>query len=1386
MSEVLLCCPLPGPPPEYSGDCGSCKTYNWSDNEVGEVYFFLPYENKQLFGFDFSANSNNGSTIVVELYYCRDGVCSVKETWNLGQLASPTKKYAVIDFGDNFVYNSFELRITTTNGTSGSLEVCLDCDIPVMIVPFCTGFTYNSEICDCTGGTTTLYAEEVKELPKEFPFNLSGYTWYIDPELQNPAPCGDYMYDERIVFTYNCNDSSSIIKHICGCSTEICSAATKNDIFVHTSFTKPNPYLPNVTNPPNHGNYFYSEHCLNLALTNQTPVAGFFKMKFEYTGTPDTVEVTISDPMSPSIGAVSYTKTEPPTSLLTRFDNITTLKVASTGTTVWVTWPTSRSFKIRVMAGYKITNGNRAPVTTKITWYDCGTPLNAYVVGLHTYSAWDSIVNPKLTTVLYSYTGTPLTWTVGTPVFANRTLDQPAFPFFYGFSGDGTNGVVIKVGEYYRREWGTKKYYVASQLKFQNKFEQVIEPYQDRVREDEYAPFRYEYRLENCIDPVMLPGRITKIAPKTSVLQPSRYYYWMGKTTSTEGLANDDYFFRTDFLTVRSKKGEKIPLTGYEHATWKNIEAIIIGVKQYTQSWADDKRVSEVLRRRNKSWGRIVAWGASAITLALAVVGFIVDPVGTITTIAGFALQKVIENNSNSFGGALGSFVGGGTGSFLKNLFVAKEWQYDTGKLVLRNPETRGGRPLQWLWHNTFHRNPENQWGWGNCVYDSCGPTTSKQTGWGKAGLNLGFSLALQGLDRLYSKGYTRTYRERCAEFYARFTTTPYINVSPSQILYRDDDLIDTEAGTTYSDGGYIYKSKSSSPYNIESKITSYKTIVKKGFLKKKRITRIETILPDKPTFVTDFGKMVFLPYVSGRPSSYASLPCSNPFDCGPRWTGGIYGNSIKSASYTTPSYMLGELNNPLPVEFTIPANYFFSEVSQQEADDLATAYLSGLTAATYNSDTSGENKAGTTDEPLDFSHRLEFMTNPASDLFCYLDENNTGIGLGTKLYYDYDGVFHCLPGYYSTQNPGTGFFKKFYQVNSGGTVEDIWIMQNSNDTYATSQVTSQTATTVSQFSGYTSAWLLYADDFLDTVFGKFFDNHNFLQTWGTEEFYNSQYLCRGFMDNEANNYLYIYNDNLDLEQGYAIGPYKFYRAINTTNTFNYVGELLITIDMDEVCYPSGTTSGDTGIMFTLKDLSGNSVPSIFGLTFDAEIYYNSTGNTTHQITFAQDETEYFLSLDPIYQGNITGVTITDYISPQWYNTVAFTAGTFTSCGDCTIAAEAEVPEGTLRINPGYGLQIDDITVVSGDFPNFVYPLTGSTGTTMVSNYDVGTQFQVTLTGTRTGGTNKIITLYSNSSRESCQVISSDPSGTVYTLEISDYINISDDVTISIENSTIC
>jgi hypothetical protein len=165
MSEALLCCPVPGPPPSYEGDCGVCKEYVWTENTTEYSDFFLPYTNQELISLTFIPKTNNGSNIRVEVYYCNNGDCKVWESWDLGTLATTTEKFFVVDFGnDNGGYNSIEVRVITTGGTSGSMDICLDCDVDVFFWPFCTGFTYSTQTggCNCTGDTIYLYSEGIQ------------------------------------------------------------------------------------------------------------------------------------------------------------------------------------------------------------------------------------------------------------------------------------------------------------------------------------------------------------------------------------------------------------------------------------------------------------------------------------------------------------------------------------------------------------------------------------------------------------------------------------------------------------------------------------------------------------------------------------------------------------------------------------------------------------------------------------------------------------------------------------------------------------------------------------------------------------------------------------------------------------------------------------------------------------------------------------------------------------------------------------------------------------------------------------------------------------------------------------------------------------------------
>jgi hypothetical protein len=185
MNEIIISCPPTGNTLTASGDCNSAKTYCWTTNQIGEINYYTPRINNVLVSFNFTKQTNNGSTIVVELIYYTDGVKSIKETWNLGTLSTAIKKYHKFDFGKTSVNNSFELKVTTTGGTSGCFDVYFDCSVNVASSLFCSGTThYSSGICACGSNDFLLYAEILDSWQFIFPLGLANVIWYLDPELQ--------------------------------------------------------------------------------------------------------------------------------------------------------------------------------------------------------------------------------------------------------------------------------------------------------------------------------------------------------------------------------------------------------------------------------------------------------------------------------------------------------------------------------------------------------------------------------------------------------------------------------------------------------------------------------------------------------------------------------------------------------------------------------------------------------------------------------------------------------------------------------------------------------------------------------------------------------------------------------------------------------------------------------------------------------------------------------------------------------------------------------------------------------------------------------------------------------------------------------------------------
>jgi len=1177
MNQLILSCPPTGNTPTLSGDCDSVKNYCWSTNETGIIDYYVPRINDVLVLFDFTGVTNSGSNIIVELIYYQDGVQSIKETWDLGTLSSNVKKYHVLKFGNTPINNSLQLRVTTSGGSGGCFNVRFDCTVNVASTRFCSGTTYNSTTQTCTCGSSPfyLYAEKQTGWNFTFPLGLSGVTWYLDAQLQNPAPCGNYtLYDSAtpVIYTYNCITFKSTLDRICKNVDIIpCTGTTNNSYFNHTTFTKPNPYLPGAKGVTNNGSILYSEHSITLDYTGRAEKNLLVPITFYYSGiSASGAYVTLSDPNAPAdyiTGYVAYSElalADTPY-FLPVFD-LTAIKIPPREEkTIWVVLPTSGLLTVRFMIGWGWLVKNPPSKVTRITYPCTPTTFYGYETGLHAYSGYDALPanNPKLKTNLYSLS--PISaWTVGSIVYADRQMTQPAFPYNYGYDNK-----VYSVGVPYpnfslKREWGTETTYQLVNKHFVSKVNPIIEGPKDWTVFD-----GTNYRSDVCVDTYMDVGRIASVTLSTNLKAPNSYLYFMGYVSNPllKVNANNEFFTSYDY----SKK-RHTPLTGYEHALWKLSGAIAKGVQKYILSF-DPNKVQKYLEALQNGIN-------SALILASI-------SIGVATILGSFGV----------FGGAATTTASGiiGTSSYVApTVVVGTKCPIIIEGVATGLKAGAAGGPPAWI---------------------------------------IIIIVLIVLLTVLFFVGFSKKFKETCKQYYHKYTNTPYIEQGST--LYTLSGLTGVQNGV-YCDGAYFYTQQSGT---IVTKELSYKTV---------NGVRTYSVTPDNPTTVTDLTYLTFLPYVSGRPVSYYS-----PIG---------YKNNRKFIILQPPIAWTGALNNPINIEYDVPEGAFLSDISQQDADDIATEFLSGYTAATNTTLISSQDKPGTNDEQLNLTHELKIEDNPNTIITFYQNDANTGVLLGSKLYIDPYGLYPCLTGYYSTTETSNSYYKKFYQVDSGSTVVDIFVMENESDNFVTSQISSGTTLLSQTNKDYTSYWYFTSDNQNDLNFSYSYNNaFNFSQTWGTAEFYDNPVVRRGFIKTPSTKEkLYLYNSNYGTASTYSEGNNSLYTNSYTLspNVFQYLSSATTVIDFVQVC----SLTGDTVILFSLKDLSGNTIPSIYGVTFNANIYVSSAYDSTHEVTIDYTDTEKLLVLDPSYMGNITNVTISSYISPNPINNITFTAGTFTSC----------------------------------------------------------------------------------------------------------------------------
>ena len=283
----------------------------------------------------------------------------------------------------------------------------------------------------------------------------------------------------------------------------------------------------------------------------------------------------------------------------------------------------------------------------------------------------------------------------------------------------------------------------------------------------------------------------------------------------------------------------------------------------------------------------------------------------------------------------------------------------------------------------------------------------------------------------------TRVYKEDCKNFLHHFTTNSYIGTG--DVLYKDNNLSIVNNGF-YCDGVNYYQQSGGSVTTKELSFTN--ALVNED---PKEFKFLHSVQADEPTLVEDLGKLILLPYASGKPMPY----------CGGST---VYYSSLKTQTITTECC---DFETCDPVTIEVPYGSYVSCISQQEADDQAEEQLEQAVGWAEAQGTYITATEDATDFNSHFTHQLKIEDRPNVTAVFYTGS----IGIGNTLYYDAFGCHKALDGYYTTGS--STYHKEFYHTTDG-VIDSIEYITNSGSTATDSGIP-----LLGYDQNYTSNWFI-------------------------------------------------------------------------------------------------------------------------------------------------------------------------------------------------------------------------------------------------------------------------------------------------------------------------
>lgn len=769
--------------------------------------------------------------------------------------------------------------------------------------------------------------------------------------------------------------------------------------------------------------------------------------------------------------------------------------------------------------------------------YTCGNPLYSYLTGVHTYSPYDAINSPKLTTYLYSVT--PIgSWTTDTKVWADSSFGVPAFPYYYGYGS-----YVYKIGGELNREYGIKKTVTVKQTLWNS-----IRGKKPEIKETVLGPQKWSNSgtdsTDACVNVLMTDiGKVKETITAASLVQPLKYKYYMGYNASSANSANNNYFKK--YVIPQQAF---YPITGETHATVKLAQGFIDGFDTDTNLGAQ-----------------------SALALASGV------PI-----IAG------------AFAGAI-----------LKTFFVA-------------------------------------------CVVCPGGFNAAAASALGAILGPIFIVLgALALIAALFVWNSSTTYSESgCASFLHHYTTTPYIELSSA--LSRTSDLTTNNNGY-YSDGVYHYQQSGGL---ISSKNLSSITggLVKEDPL---QLGSQISLQADSPTLVQATNKLLLLPYTSGKPIPYCGE--GNP----------IYYSEEKNETLTLTE--CAELViNPGTINITLDASSSFSCISLSDANNKALPHWNKIkslvTGSKYNYSTVLTG-SGLGVLESQFTHELKIEDTPNNVSLYFNNTASNGLVIGKKVFFDIEGRYEALDGYYSTSSISP--YKTFYQTSNGAVVDIYTISTSGSNTAINSSSSSFNLVTSSL--NHTSDWYFYSLD--ENNITNYVLEVSKPRCYDPNTLISDSRVRKGYVTpNSSSFFLYSPNTTTGSIVSASTGWYNSLINWKEINPFYYNGPQTITINTEEICYTSLPLNGQLYGFYIVGSTGSINSPLYNEVKLTTQVYSASVLLATYGVTSSADQDKTYIP----YGNEITTSTVVDSIiissidSTNPIDKILYVTGSFINCVNTT------------------------------------------------------------------------------------------------------------------------